>query len=208
MNVTESAGTGSEDGASVAPSFDVSPPANVLLLGSSLDDDEETIQRLLGSVPGQTSLLTVSLLTSPAAQVADWETEWADIAPERVAGIGCEGGMDPAGAQVPRTDLRSTSVSDPGDLTGLGIRISECLDNWTEQSVVCSFDGITPLLQYADAKRVFQFLHVLTTRFTNAGAVTVFHMDPAAHGDREVATIRSLFDAVYERTADGWTPAN
>lgn len=101
-------------------------------------------------------------------------------------------------------DVKTTTVSDASDLTGLGIRISECLKAWSDrEEVVVCFDSLTSLLQFSDVKRVFQFLHVLTSRFHEVDARAHFHIAPAAHDDQTIATLRSLFDGTYERTDDG-----
>jgi hypothetical protein len=102
---------------------------------------------------------------------------------------------------------RITTVSSPGDLTGLGIEISEQLEAWADdgnQTVVC-FHTLTTLFQYVDLEPAFQFLHVLTSRVRIADARAHYHVDPAAHDERELNTMRTLFDAVVAPSDDGWT---
>jgi hypothetical protein len=112
----------------------------------------------------------------------------------------------PDGGSSPPSNVSTASISSPGDLTGLGIKLSQCLSSWSGDAkpTAVHFDSLTTLLQFADLKRVFQFVHVVTGRIESAGAVGYFHLDPAAHDEQTVATLRSIFDDVYEYGSDGW----
>ncbi|WP_254829902.1 DUF7504 family protein [Haloglomus salinum] len=201
MTGVESAGTGPDDAPATAPPFGEAVPSNLLLLGPSMEGDGDAIVRLMESVTGTPSLLAVSLLRDPDEQIASWEDRWRKP-PKEVATIGCNHtGTTGTSAE---TSYRMTTVADPGDLTGLGIRINECLDAWQERQCVVVFDSVTTMLQYADTKQVFQFLHVLTSRMKRADVMSVFYMDPEAHDEQTVSTIRSLFEGVYEWSEDGW----
>lgn len=96
------------------------------------------------------------------------------------------------------------TVSNPHDLTGLGIRITEFLTQWGDEgeTMVC-FDSLTGLLQYVDLETVYEFLHIITGRMTAIGAKAHFHMDPGAHDACTVESIVSLMDAAVELTDDG-----
>jgi len=201
MTGVESAGAGLDDAPATAPPFGEAVPSNLLLLGPSMEGDGDAIVRLMESVTGTPSLLAVSLLRDPDEQIASWEDRWRKP-PEAVAAIGCNHtGTTGDSAETP---YRATTVADPGDLTGLGIRINECLDAWEGRQCVVAFDSVTTMLQYADTKQVFQFLHVLTSRMKRSDVMSVFYMDPDAHDAQTVSTIRSLFEGVYEWSEDGW----
>jgi hypothetical protein len=203
VNVVETDGKGAQaDERAPASPFGVEAPSNVLLLGPSMGGGGDAAEGLLRAAAGTPVLLAVSLMRPPAAQVARWAEEW-EVTPAEVAAIGTKG-AGTTGDAAPELPFRSTTVGDPGDLTGLGIRVGECLDAWEDRSVVATFDSVTAMLQYAETKQVFQFLHVLTSRLKSAGALAGFHMDPGAHDERTVATVRSLFDGVYRRTDGEW----
>jgi hypothetical protein len=154
--------------------------------------------------PDAVACLTVALTDSFDAVIDRWEqhpgerpAELAVVTtgdPVRSATADASGGyVDlPAG-------VKTTSVSETGDLTGIAIRIHQALDSWTEdgpEHVVVCFDSLTTLAQYTDIERVFRFLHVLITRLRDAGVESHFHVDPGAHDDRELAILRNLFGAV------------
>lgn len=158
------------------------------------------------------SLLSIELDGGVDSVLDRWNRH-CDRTPERVAvvtaGEIARGAAATASGgssvSLPGNSVSNTSVSSPGDLTGLGIRASECLSAWEELDgdVVVCFRSLTTLIQFTEVQRVFQFVHVLTQRIEAAGARAHFHMDPGAHDDRTVATIRSLFEEVLEQDPDG-----
>ncbi|WP_232686964.1 DUF7504 family protein [Halobacterium zhouii] len=87
------------------------------------------------------------------------------------------------------------TVSSPGDLTGLGIAVSECLDALPEDTTpgVC-LDSLTTLLQYVDESRAFRFLQVLVNRVRAAGGSIHCHVNPDAHDEQVCGSFDSLFD--------------
>lgn len=150
-------------------------------LDGTIDDVLDRWNSHVGETPGRTAIVTTGESTRGAATTAS------------------------SGTSLPGTDVSLTSVSDPGDLTGLGIKVSQALSTWEDDDndLTLCFDSLTTLLQFADVRRVFQFVHVLTQRIRSAGARAHFHMDANAHDPQQVATIRSLFDQTYELDADG-----
>lgn len=99
------------------------------------------------------------------------------------------------------------TISHPEDLTGLGIRLDDYLQRWSdtpERTVVC-FDSLTTLLQYVSDDTVYRFLNVLTSKLYAVEAFAHFHINPDAHDDETVEMLASLFDAVIQPDGDGWT---
>ncbi|MGB9964446.1 DUF7504 family protein [Halobacterium hubeiense] len=89
------------------------------------------------------------------------------------------------------------AVSTPGDLTGVGIGVSECLRAFPDDAepAVC-VDSLTTLLQFAEADRTRRFLQVLGGRVRAAGGTLHCHADPAAHEDAALERLAGLFDGV------------
>lgn len=191
----------------------VEEPANVLLRASSMSDGAREV---CPSVTERSTrnLLVVSLSGDPKRRLDVWKRQ--DGLPEKVAilsvdttrggastrSTGSAGG--PGGAAV-----STTTVSEPSDLTGIGIKINQCLSAWADDDApveVC-FDSVTTLLQYVDQRRAFRFLHVISKRITSIGGVAHYHVDPAAHDEQTLATIENVFSDIYEYDADtaSWT---
>lgn len=203
---TASEGTASFDG-------DVGDANSVLLLVPSMEPaDDECCAELLwrGDVEDK-NVLSVTLTDSPDDRMAAWdvhadgqpaETAFVDVG-DRTRSVAAKD----ASIEVPGRDITIETVSSPGDLTGMGMRVSEILSRWAgdgNEVVVC-FHSLTALLQFVDLQRAFQFLHVLTARIDNVGATSHFHMDPTAHDERDINTLTSLFDAVVAFEDGEWT---
>jgi hypothetical protein len=117
---------------------------------------------------------------------------------ERPSDIGVvDVGGDGTGVVLP--DEAVSAVSEPGDLTGTGIRITNHLRSFPDEApTVACFDSLTPLLQFVDLERCYRFLELTTGRLDRVCAVSHAHLDPNAHDDRTVETITQVFDTVIE----------
>ena len=185
--------------------------SNALVLASSDDAglDDLCPQLLLPEEPEETNLLWVTYTTTPDDCIRKW-LRHAGERPADVKVISVGDVMRSAtaarspGSRTP-TPSAVDSLSNPADLTGLGIRISEQLQAWTHNGnrTVACYDSLTTALQYVDLQTLYKFLHVLTGRFDTVDATVHFHLDPDAHDEATVNTLKSLFDAVVERDADG-----
>jgi hypothetical protein len=173
-----------------------SDPRNVLLQTGDRDDhDESTCMDLLGvDEPSDVDVLFVTFTGSPRERLDAWKRH-AEAPPANVGvvsvQVGASGGDRADGGPAVRR------ISDPSDLTGVGIAISEFLSQWSgdgNRTVVC-FESVTALLQYVDANRVFQFLNEITSKFDQAGAEAHFHITPEAHERQVLSVLSSLFDA-------------
>ena len=191
---------------------------NVLLLSPTLEEGEgAACSRLLAAGPeGRTDVLSVTFNQSPDARLERWQSEGGPTAPANLGFLvvgenvrsaaaihGAEGGpgLDEVGPTV-------VSVSSPGDLTGIGIKLGEFFEAWADDGneLALCFHTLTTFLQYAELRSVYQFVHVLTGRVRSAGGTAHYHLDPTAHEPRTVNTLTTLFDAAVEREGGGnWT---
>jgi hypothetical protein len=157
-----------------------------------------------------TDILRITYIESPV----EWQRRWNrhhTAQPHRCAIVNVGDSGHLAGEESDEFDAdvwAHKTVENPADLTTLGIEISELFSTMTSESagadstVVC-FDSLTTLLQYADLRNAFRFLHVVTGRIKAAGAVGHYHLDPEAHDNQTVATIKGLFDAVVQIDEQG-----
>ncbi|MGQ4554940.1 DUF7504 family protein [Halobellus sp. GM3] len=104
--------------------------------------------------------------------------------------------------------IRVDPVVGPGELQSIGMQINRWISAWEDsdrQSVVC-FHSVSDVLEVADLERVFRFLHLLTGWLSSKGAVAHFHLDPRAHDEQTINTLRPLFDGSFEIEGNGtWT---
>lgn len=98
-------------------------------------------------------------------------------------------------------------ASSPMDMTGIGIKFSEFVEEfYTERGVRknrITMDSLSTLLMYSDLQTVFRFMHVLTSRITEADAIGIHVLESTAHEPEEINTLKQLFDGIVEVSEDG-----
>ena len=179
--------------------------ANILLLAPSLGryGEDAGMEILARTPPERTNVLAVSYTESP--------TEFADRWTDRCGANPARGGVVAVGSsegQIDHPAWAVRTVENPSDLTGVGIELSELLSGMAsatndEEEIAVCFNSITSLLQYADVQRAFRFLHVVTGRVKTVGGSGHYHIDPEAHEQKTLATLKGLFDAVVEVDGNG-----
>jgi hypothetical protein len=104
-------------------------------------------------------------------------------------------------------DVRVKYASSPVDMTGIGIRLSEFLQEFSETRGIernrVLLHSVSTLLTYSDLETVFRFLHVFTGRVQSADGLGVFVVDSTAHDDQTMNTLAQLFDGVIAVGEDG-----
>jgi len=197
------------------------PGTNVLLMGPSFEPAVDgACVDLLQSDVDSLALLPVTFVDSPADRVSVWE-RYADQTPSRIAFVDVDASVrgvsrsetGEAGRTVVETAPESAEVtvdrvSSPGNLTRLGVAITDRLDELStveDRRLVVCFKSVSSLVQYTSAMETFKFLRVLTDRCHLAGAVAHFHLEPAAHDDETVESLRDLFDVVCHHSGQEWT---
>lgn len=203
----------------IAGEVDVDDGTAVLLLApaNSPVGEECCVDLLTVESPERENLLVVAVAESVDDRIDAWRRHAGDQLPRRTAVVsvggstrsatGADAGGGADGSVLPGTGVAVETVANPGDLTGIGIRLSERLGAWADddaRTVVC-VHSLDALLQYADLQRLFRFLHVLTGRLRTIGAVAHFHLDPSAHDQQTLATLLQLFDAAVEVDDEGET---
>ncbi len=108
---------------------------------------------------------------------------------------------------------RSTSDTDrvkytssPVDMTGIGIKFSEFVEEfYTERGVTknrVAIDSLSTLLMYSDLQTVFRFMHVLTSRIEDADAIGFHVLESTAHDAETMNTLKQLFDGMVSVDED------
>lgn len=149
----------------------------------------------VASAPGETDALVVALTSTPNRWLERYRAR-VDRPPANLGFVTTEDTV--RASRDSEGDIAVRTVSNPGDLTGLGMAISDYLSEWHgdgNRLVVC-LGRLTPLFQYTDMTRLYRFLHVITQRIKHAGGVAYLYLDPAAHDEKTVATLRSLADHI------------
>ena len=177
----------------------VAPGTNVLVVGPPMTGKRRLLFDLVGGSDSHTGAFVTT--KKPADKMAAWfaasrpdDEEW-DLSFVDATGSGDR--IRPSRVDD-LADLRV--VSSPGDLTGVGIELSGILRRWHHADAADPRVGLHSLsthLMYADVRRVYQFLHVVTTRIATVDGVGVFTLDVTG-GTEADDTLRQVFDARVE----------
>jgi KaiC/GvpD/RAD55 family RecA-like ATPase len=196
----------------VVPEREVPAGTNLLVAGPPLTGKRRLALRLLaaGHAAGE-GVLVVTTKDTADRVVEEYGDLMGDLEGAPFGVVDCVSRKQGGGDVL--EDDRVRYASSPVDVTGIGIELSELLEEFhgerdVRRSRVLLY-SLSTLLMYADLDTVFRFLHVFTGRVESAGALGVYVIDATAHDDRTVNTLNQLFDGVVrvEEGEDGepWT---
>lgn len=187
---------------------------NILLLSSPMDPTtDHACTRLLDGDSGPPDRsLWITYTRSPDKKLGLLRRDSAAASPTQ--GVIVVGGQPQSitqgGSAVPTrpTSPVIRSVTEPTDLTELGIELSKFFVVWGAedgQFSIC-FDSITPMLVYASVDRAYRFLQTLTSQIDALGATAHYHFDPSAHSAQTARRLIRLFDNVVDCTGNEGLP--
>ena len=176
----------------------VDPGTNILVAGAPLSGIRRLAFESLayGAHNGEGAVIITTRDSSDRVR-ADFNSLLSDPELAHVGIVDC----------VTRHQGRSASDSDdvkytssPHDMTGIGIKFSEFLDEFYTQRNVkmnrIAIDSLSTLLMYSDLQTVFRFMHVLTSRIEDANAIGLHVLESDAHELEELNTLKQLFDGI------------
>lgn len=139
----------------------------------------------------------VSTEASEAAVRTTFDELAEDVDESRFGLVDCTGRVSGEGPSGPG---RVQHVSSPNDLTGIGIGITRTMEALSVRRprYRLGFDSLTTLLAYREPSDVFKFCHLLTSRLTETGSLSVLTLDTDAHDDQTVNMIVRAFDGVID----------
>jgi len=191
----------------LGPEFEnatVDPGTNLLIAGPPLSGKRRLGLEILahGANRGEGSVV-VTTRDSSDRVLADLETLFENIEGADLGIVDCV--TKHQGRSVQDSE-RVKYTSSPVDMTGIGIKFSEFVEEFysdrsLEQNRVL-LDSLSTLLMYSDLQTVFRFMHVFTSRIENADALGVHVIESTAHEAESLNTLKQLFDGVIEVDED------
>ncbi|WP_318569881.1 RAD55 family ATPase [Salinigranum marinum] len=191
----------------LSPALDaeVQPGTNILLAGPPL-----TGKRALGfdilaaGVDAGDGAVVVSTKDSAQRVLSDLERRF-DYENQPVAVVDCVTRQQ--GINDVTEDERIKYVSSPVDMTGIGIKLSEILEEFYQTREIkhnrVMLHSLSTLLMYSDLQTVFRFLHVFTGRIQSVDGLGLFAIDSTAHDDKTMNTLKQLFDGIVTTHEEG-----
>lgn len=174
--------------------------SNIMLLGPPMSGKETIINNIVfnGLKNGEAAVIVTT--REPGENVLQWfEYNNLEIPLEHIGIVDCVTKT----LGVPTADtINIKRASSPVDLTGIGVKISQFLEDfWMKKNIrktrLC-INSLSTMLMYSNIQTVFRFLHVFTGRVKAAGAIGVYLVEDGMHDDQAIATLKQLFDGVIE----------
>jgi len=197
--------------------YDLGPPldvevaegSNLLLSGPALTGKKQLAFDVLSAGIRNGDGAIVVSNTDGAKRVFEDLGDRVDYTDRPIAVVDCVTRQQ--GGEV-RDDTQVRYTSSPVDMTGVGIKFSELLEEFYERQGVeqnrVFLDSLSTLLMYSDLQTVFRFLHVFTGRVQSVDGLGLYAIDSSAHDDKTMNTLKQLFDGVIETHEDGEPTAN
>lgn len=185
----------------------VEPGTNILVSGPAMVGKDDLLFSLLadGAAAGE-GVVVVTTNDDAAGVVAAIEDRAPEAASHWLCAVDCRGeGGRTAGETESGAYLQH--VGGPGDMTGMGVSITDCFERLQHGGVDRGRFGLTSLstvLTYTDREAVFKFCHVLASRLDAAEFLGAFTIDASAHDEQTLQVIKQAFDGLIEvRERDG-----
>jgi len=181
-------------------SASVDPGTNILISGPPLTGKRRLAMDVLahGARQGEGSVI-VTTRDSSDRVLADYRSRLGDSEAADIGVVDCV--TQHQGRSASDTELVKYASS-PVDMTGIGIKFSEFIEEFYSERGVRKnrvlTDSLSSLLMYSDLQTVFRFMHVFTSRIEDADALGVHVIDSTAHDAETMNTMKQLFDGIVE----------
>ncbi|MCL7415831.1 MAG: RAD55 family ATPase [ANME-2 cluster archaeon] len=173
---------------------------NIMIIGPPMSGKETIINNIVyqGLNDGEAAVIVTT--REPGEDVLEWfNYNNLEISLEHLGIVDCVTKT----LGVPTSDTANIRrASSPVDLTGIGVKISQFLEEfWMKKNIrktrLC-INSLSTILMYSNIQTVFRFLHVFTGRVKTAGAIGIYLVEEGMHDPQAVATLKQLFDGVIE----------
>ena len=179
----------------------VRPGSSILIAGPAMTGKEDLALEMLadGSRQGQGALV---FTTGDRAEnvISDYRERVPDLDESKLAVVDCRGESSRSSERTPGGSF-VYHLSSPGEITGMGIGITNCLEslaNSGAESGRFAFTSLSTVLTYTDQKTVFKLCYVLSSKFDTADYLGLFTIDSGAHDDQTLQVIKQAFDGMIE----------
>ena len=192
----------------VLPDVEIDPGTNVLVAGPPLTGKRQIAYDILTSGANRGDGSIVVTTKDSADKVLDRFAEDVEVDDATIGIVDCV--TKQRGIGTVDDDPRIKYASSPVDMTGIGIKLSEFLQEFYETRGITEnrvlLHSVSTLLMYSDLQTVFRFLHVFTGRIQSADAMGIYVIDSTAHDDQTMNTLKQLFDGIVEIEEGGDDP--
>jgi hypothetical protein len=176
----------------------IDPGETLLIAGPAMTAKRRLVLDVLA---GRGDRAAAVVTTRKSASTIEREFgETVDPAAWRFRVIDCVSRQHSRGRVADTEEVRY--VSSAGDLTGAGIKLSGVLQEFYHDPDVevagIGLHTLSAMLMYADVRRVYQFVHVITGRIDSSGFVGAFALDTVPGDTEAMDRLAGLFDGMIE----------
>lgn len=175
------------------------PGTSVLVAGPALSDKRRLMFDLVGGAPDRSALLVTTKKRTEQLRSSFLDSR-ADPDAWTVSMVDCVSRTGGFGSVSDTADVKY--LSSARDLTGIGIAVSgfmrECYHDDGRTGTRVGLHALSTLLMYTELRRVYQFMHVLTSRIGHSGFEGVFTLDTTNRDGDDVAMLSQVVDSVVE----------
>ena len=181
----------------VLPDLSFDPGSNVLVSGPPLTGKRRIALEILAAGTADDEGVIVVTTKDSAEKVL---SQYGEMVGNEQIPIGIVDCVTEQRGVESVDDPRVKYASSPVDMTGIGIDLSEYLQEFYEHRGFernrVLLHSVSTLLMYSNLETVFRFLHVFTGRIQSADALGVHVIDSTAHDDQTINTIKQLYDGL------------
>ncbi|MCK4928796.1 MAG: recombinase RecA [Methanosarcinales archaeon] len=174
--------------------------SNIMIIGPPMSGKETIVNNIVYNGLNEGEAAVIVTTREPGESVVDWFSyNNLEIPIEHLGIVDCVTKT----LGVPTSDTATIRrASSPVDLTGIGVKISQFLEDfWMKQNIqktrLC-INSLSTILMYSNIQTVFRFLHVFTGRVKASGALGIYVVEDGMHDEQAIATLKQLFDGVIE----------
>lgn len=109
---------------------------------------------------------------------------------------------EPTTTELNGESITIESLTDPRDLTRLGVMINKYMSEGEEPPVLC-FHTLNEIARFVGIEKLFRFLHILQSRVKSVGGHAHYHIDPKELENESLTTLKPLFDFSVSYDATG-----
>ncbi len=173
--------------------------SSVMLMGPSMVGKEAMLHNIMyyGAERNKNAIITVAMRES-ATSILEWfEKKKLQLPLSRIGIVDCI-------SRASNVDIAENEhirlVNSPMDLTGIGVKISQLLEELTKynQGVQLHINSLSTMLMYSNIQTVFKFLHILSCRIKANGWLGIYVIESGMHGEQTMAILKHLVDCIIE----------
>lgn len=180
--------------------------SNILLIGPPMSRKEVILNYMMyhGATKNENAVIAVNTYET-GIHALEWFEENKLILPlSRIGIVDCIAKMIGDFGNSNGLDCSDNikTVDHPVDLTGIGVRISQFIEEYymikNMQKIQLCINSLSTLLVYSNIRTVYRFLYVFTRRIKAAGGLGVYVIESGIHDMRSIAILSQLFDGIIE----------